>query len=407
MKIADDLMPVYARLAAFRSQADCDRLSAELDCRTSHSDGREEALGRGDRRALSRRRSGPSRRANTSNARSSARNCRAAICRRSMLRRCTRVADVLVKAGFAESRRAAERLISGKGVKVDGIVVTDPRAAWSAAGRPFFRSVRASSFASHARRKRTNDGGDHVHGRSADRRQKFVCKRCKRDYPYPQAGERPIRCECGWWYYNDGAPIREASASASSRTARRSICAAFSRALGLQPAEAFDQTRDLGARKDVDAAAELARRFGLFTLRLRAAPSSSRPKPISAVSTFLRVQRQAKRTSNVRCDRTQHRRRVRCNKPCASAPCAIRVVTAGIAARALRVALIAGSSAPGSTCASTPPAARSPSGSASTPSATTLGICSECARYSAMSSAISPECSGTTPATAGRLRTIW
>lgn len=41
-----------------------------------------------------------------------------------------RVADVLVRAGFAESRRAAERLISGNGVKVDGIVVSDPRAPW-------------------------------------------------------------------------------------------------------------------------------------------------------------------------------------------------------------------------------------------------------------------------------------
>jgi hypothetical protein len=37
----------------------------------------------------------------------------------------------------------------------------------------------------------------------------FVCKRCKRTYAYPQPGERPIRCECGWWYYNDGAAIRE------------------------------------------------------------------------------------------------------------------------------------------------------------------------------------------------------
>ncbi|MDE2480873.1 MAG: hypothetical protein KGN02_01620 [bacterium] len=39
---------------------------------------------------------------------------------------------------------------------------------------------------------------------------KFTCKRCKREYPHPQAGARPIRCECGWWYYNDGAGIREA-----------------------------------------------------------------------------------------------------------------------------------------------------------------------------------------------------
>jgi hypothetical protein len=39
---------------------------------------------------------------------------------------------------------------------------------------------------------------------------KFTCRRCKRVYNYPQAGERPIRCECGWWYYNDGTKVREA-----------------------------------------------------------------------------------------------------------------------------------------------------------------------------------------------------
>ncbi len=37
----------------------------------------------------------------------------------------------------------------------------------------------------------------------------FVCKRCHRRYAMPQPGERPIRCECGWWYYNDGVAIRE------------------------------------------------------------------------------------------------------------------------------------------------------------------------------------------------------
>lgn len=38
---------------------------------------------------------------------------------------------------------------------------------------------------------------------------KFTCKRCKRVYPFPQMGERPIRCECGWWYFNDGVAVRE------------------------------------------------------------------------------------------------------------------------------------------------------------------------------------------------------
>ena len=38
----------------------------------------------------------------------------------------------------------------------------------------------------------------------------FVCKRCKREYNYPHPGERPIRCECGWWYENAGGKIKEA-----------------------------------------------------------------------------------------------------------------------------------------------------------------------------------------------------
>ncbi len=55
------------------------------------------------------------------------------------------VAQVLVKAGFAESKRAAERLISGNGVKVDGIVVNDPRAPWSASA-PAVLSVGSRKF---------------------------------------------------------------------------------------------------------------------------------------------------------------------------------------------------------------------------------------------------------------------
>jgi hypothetical protein len=39
---------------------------------------------------------------------------------------------------------------------------------------------------------------------------KLVCKRCHRVHAYPSAGDRPVRCECGWWYYNDGVALREA-----------------------------------------------------------------------------------------------------------------------------------------------------------------------------------------------------
>jgi tyrosyl-tRNA synthetase len=39
--------------------------------------------------------------------------------------------DVTVAAGFAESKRAAQRLIAEGAVKIDGIVVTDPKAQWN------------------------------------------------------------------------------------------------------------------------------------------------------------------------------------------------------------------------------------------------------------------------------------
>ena len=55
------------------------------------------------------------------------------------------IAAVLVAAGFAESKRAAERLISGGGVKVDGMVVSDPRAPWTATA-PAVLSVGSRKF---------------------------------------------------------------------------------------------------------------------------------------------------------------------------------------------------------------------------------------------------------------------
>ena len=39
---------------------------------------------------------------------------------------CKRVVDLLVKAGFAQSKREAQRFIAGNAVKVDGVAVTDP-----------------------------------------------------------------------------------------------------------------------------------------------------------------------------------------------------------------------------------------------------------------------------------------
>jgi len=58
---------------------------------------------------------------------------------------CKRVSELLVKAGFAESRRAAERLIAGNAVKIDGAAVRDPNALWPA-GAPAVLSVGARRF---------------------------------------------------------------------------------------------------------------------------------------------------------------------------------------------------------------------------------------------------------------------
>ena len=151
MKISDELIVVYARLAAFRSRQECDRLAAELAA------GRANPMEEKKRVAqeIVARYHGEA----------------AAVQAREFFERtvqrkeiptealveidlgeCKRVAEVMVKAGFAESRRAAERLIAGNAVKVDGELVRDPNAPWTAPGhavlsvgaRRFVRVLRGS-----------------------------------------------------------------------------------------------------------------------------------------------------------------------------------------------------------------------------------------------------------------------
>ncbi len=55
------------------------------------------------------------------------------------------IADVLVACGFAASKREADRLVAGNGVKLDGIVVADPRQGWVAVA-PVILSVGARRF---------------------------------------------------------------------------------------------------------------------------------------------------------------------------------------------------------------------------------------------------------------------
>ena len=145
MKIGDDLIATYARLAAFRPQAECELLAAEL------ADGRANPMEEKKRlaEAIVARYQG------AEAARAAREHFERTVQRKELPAGdipevdgtgCTRVAELLVRAGFAESRRAAERLISGKGVRVDGIVVSDPRAAWSAT-QPAVLSVGSRKFA--------------------------------------------------------------------------------------------------------------------------------------------------------------------------------------------------------------------------------------------------------------------
>ena len=46
----------------------------------------------------------------------------------------TKLVDLIVAAGFAESKRAAARLLGEGGVRIDGAVVSDPGARWTAPG---------------------------------------------------------------------------------------------------------------------------------------------------------------------------------------------------------------------------------------------------------------------------------
>jgi tyrosyl-tRNA synthetase len=131
MKIGDDLIATYARLAAFRSQADCERLSAEIAAGRATAMEEKKAVAE---EVVARYHGGEA-------ARAARERFEATVQRKEIpsgdlpeieVGECARVAELLVKAGFAQSRREAERLVAGGGVKVDGTVVNDPRAAWTA-----------------------------------------------------------------------------------------------------------------------------------------------------------------------------------------------------------------------------------------------------------------------------------
>jgi tyrosyl-tRNA synthetase len=144
MKIGDELIPTYARLAAFRSQERCDALAAALlSGATSPMEAKKDVA----HDVVARYHGAQA-------AREAREHFERTVQRKELpsgdlpeltAGEAVRVAELLVEAGFAESRRAAERLISGNGVKVDGIVVSDPKAVWTAS-EPAVLSVGSRKF---------------------------------------------------------------------------------------------------------------------------------------------------------------------------------------------------------------------------------------------------------------------
>ena len=144
MSMPDELIPTYARYAAFWPQADVDGLAADLGANRIAAMASKKRLAE----EIVARYHG------YDAARAAADYFERTVQRKEIptdglaeltVGDASRVAEVMVKAGFAESRRAAERLISGNGVKVDGTVVSDPKAAWTAT-QPAVLSVGARKF---------------------------------------------------------------------------------------------------------------------------------------------------------------------------------------------------------------------------------------------------------------------
>lgn len=144
MKIPDTLLPAYARYAAFRSSADVARMQDDLDAgRINPMDAKkqlaEDVVARYHGAAAA----------------SAARDYFERTVQRKEVpagdlpemraAECKRIAELLVRAGFASSKREAERLIAGGAVKVDGVVVNDQNAQWSATS-PAVLSVGSRKF---------------------------------------------------------------------------------------------------------------------------------------------------------------------------------------------------------------------------------------------------------------------
>jgi tyrosyl-tRNA synthetase len=145
MSLPDEMVPRYALLAAFQSPENVEELRAKLVSGALHpmtakKDLAEEIVARyhGAERARAARE-----RFEATVQRGEIPSEMREIAADPSWRTAT---DALVASGFASSKREAERLIAGNGVKIDGNVVPDPRAPWISAPSPVVLSVGSRRF---------------------------------------------------------------------------------------------------------------------------------------------------------------------------------------------------------------------------------------------------------------------
>jgi tyrosyl-tRNA synthetase len=145
MSLPDAMVPRYAELAAFRSAEALARLRAELAAGTLHPMAAKKELAQ---EIVTRYHGAPA-------AKAAKERFEATVQRGELPSDMPdrpgdpawrTVADAIVACGFAGSKREAERLIAGNGVKLDGEIVRDPRQAWDASRLPVVLSVGSRRF---------------------------------------------------------------------------------------------------------------------------------------------------------------------------------------------------------------------------------------------------------------------
>ena len=144
MRIPDEMIGRYAFLGAGRARSECDALERDIASgRLSPMDGKKAVA-----EWIVAAYHGPDA------ARSARENFERTVQRRELpdempevvLADARRISDVLMQAGFAQSRREAERLVRGGGVRLDGATVDDAALEWTAT-EPVVVSVGSRRFA--------------------------------------------------------------------------------------------------------------------------------------------------------------------------------------------------------------------------------------------------------------------